>query len=237
MAAGQNPSTRGCPAPVASVLVALLSSGVEVTPSAHGRLRGSDVDLADFCASLQVSTQSLASTASGADAASMIRIPDPGMEAFYRRLIGALLARTETAQPFPHLPTIIRAMIWDFLARTAGSADITLWFGCDSPIAASAPLLSVSGTPSLKDSSACVVFGGYHDFMREVQIWPIPFDSVDRFARQGDTWRRLRDSGRALLLSRMHGGAALGSGGAILWASRGCIRPSRPPPDRHVLVG
>jgi hypothetical protein len=117
------------------------------------------------------------------------------MEAFYRRLIGALLARTETTQPFPHLPTIIRAMIWDFLARTAGSPDITLWFGCDSPIAAAAPLLSLSSTPSLEDTNVCIVFRGYRDFKREAQIWPIPFDPADGFDRQGDAWSGLRDTG------------------------------------------
>jgi hypothetical protein len=125
----------------------------------------------------------------------MIRISDPGMEAFYRRLIGALLARTKMAQPFPHLPTIIRAMIWDFLARTAGSGDVTLWFGCDSPIAATAPLLSVGGSPSLEDSNACVVFRGYSNFTREVQVWPIPFAATDGFAPQEDAWRRLRATG------------------------------------------
>jgi hypothetical protein len=156
------------------------------------------VDLADFCAGLQVSTQSLASTASGADALRMIRIPDPGMEAFYRRLIGALLARAETTQPFPHLPTIIRAIIWDFLARTTGSADITLWFGCDSPIAAAAPLLSLSSTPSLEGTNACVVFRGYRDFKRDAQISPIPFDPADGFDGQRVAWSRLREAGGQL---------------------------------------
>jgi hypothetical protein len=117
------------------------------------------------------------------------------MEAFYRRLIGALLARTEMAQPLPHLSTIIRAMIWDFLARTAGSPEITLWFGCDSPIAAAAPLLSSSSTPSLEDTNLCIVFRGYRDSKREAQIWPIPFDPADGFDGQGDAWSRLRDTG------------------------------------------
>jgi hypothetical protein len=157
--------------------------------------RGTEVNLASFCAGLQVSTQPLARTATGVDALAMIRIPDPGMEAFYRRLIGDLLARTETTQPFPHLPTIIRAMIWDFLARTGGSPEITLWFGCDSPIAAAAPLLSSGSTLSLKDTGVCVVFRGYRDFKREAQIWPMPFDPADGFARQRDEWGRLRNTG------------------------------------------
>ena len=181
--------------PVSSVRVALLSCAVGVIPSAHSSSRGSEVDLANFCAGLRVSTPSLASMASGTDAATMIRIPDPGMEAFYRRLIGALLARTETTQPFPHVPTIIRAMIWDFLARTTGSSDMTLWFGCDSPITAAAPLLSLSSTPSLEDTDVCVVFRGYRDFKREAQIWPIHFDPQDGFDRQEDAWSGLRSTG------------------------------------------
>ena len=153
------------------------------------------MDLANFCAGLQVSTQPLASTASGAHALTAIRIPDPGMEAFYRRLIGALIARTETTQPFPHAPTIIRAMIWDFLARTTGSPEITLWFGCDSPITAAAPLLSSSSTPNFEDTNVCIGFRGYRDAEREVQIWPIPFDPEDGFAGQRDEWSRLKDTG------------------------------------------
>jgi len=120
------------------------------------------------------------------------------MEAFYRRLIGALLARAERTQPFPHLPTIIRAIIWDFLARTTGSADITLWFGCDSPIAAAAPLLSLSSPPNLEDPNACVVFRGYRDFKRDAQISPIPFDPADGFDLQRAAWTRLRETGGQL---------------------------------------
>src|SRR4051812_13144671 len=104
--------------PVPLVRVGLLPCVIGVISSAQSNGRGSEVDLAYFCAGLQVSRQPLARTASGADALTMIRIPDPGMEAFYRRLIGALLVTTEMTQPFPHVPTIIRAMIWDFLART-----------------------------------------------------------------------------------------------------------------------
>lgn len=140
----------------------------------------------------------MASAASGVDAAAMVRVADPGMEAFYRRLILDLLARTETAQPFPHLPTIIRAMIWDFVARTTGSGDITLWFGCDSPVAAAAPLLSSSTVPSREDTNVCIVFHGYRDFTREVQIASIPFDPANGFEGQGDEWRRLRGSGAQL---------------------------------------
>ena len=153
------------------------------------------MDFATFCGGLEVSTQALARTASGADALTMIRIPDPGMEAFYRRLIGALLARTEMAQPFPHLSTITRAMIWDFLARTAGSADITLWFGCDSPIVAAAPLLSLSSTPSVEDTNVCVVFRGYHNFGREAEISPILFDPAYGFDGLGGAWTGLRVTG------------------------------------------
>jgi len=120
------------------------------------------------------------------------------MEKFYRRLMGGLLAATERTQPSPRLPTIIRAMIWDFAARTANPADFTLWFGCDSPITASAPLLS-SGSPlSLENTDVCILFGGYRDFKRETQIWPMPFDPEDEFARQRDAWRGLRPKGGQL---------------------------------------
>ena len=59
-------------------------------PEARG---GSKVDLATFCAGPQVSSQPPTHTASGADALTTLRLPDPGMEKFYRRLMGALLAR------------------------------------------------------------------------------------------------------------------------------------------------
>jgi hypothetical protein len=156
------------------------------------------VDLATFCAGLQVSAQSPTRTASGVDALTTLRIPDAGMEQFYRGLMGALLAKTETTQPSPSLPSLIRAMIWDFAARTADPADITLWFGCDSPIAAAAPLLSSGRTPSLEDTNVCIVFRGYRDFKREAQLWPIPFDPADGFTRQRDAWRRLRTTGGML---------------------------------------
>ena len=89
-------------------------------------------------------------------------------------------------------------MIWDFAARTANPADITLWFGCDSPITASAPLLSSGSPPSLEDTDVCILFRGYRDFKREAQVWPIPFDPADGFARQRDAWRRLRPTGGQL---------------------------------------
>jgi hypothetical protein len=156
------------------------------------------LDLATFCAGLQVSSQLPTHTASGADALTILRLPDPGMEKFYRRLMGTLLASLKATEPSPRLPSIIRAMIWDFAARTANPADITLWFGCDSPITASAPLLSSGSQPSLEDSHVYILFGGYRDFKREAQIWPIPFDPADEFARQGDAWRRLRRTGGQL---------------------------------------
>lgn len=153
------------------------------------------MDLATFCAGLEVSGQS---PAHAPDALTAIRIPDPGMEAFYRGLMGALLARTETTQPSPSLPSMIRAIFWDFAARTTHPADITLWFGCDSPMTAAAPLLSAGNTPGLEDTDFCVVFRGYHDFKREAQIWPIPFDPASGFARLGDSWRGLRTTGGQL---------------------------------------
>jgi hypothetical protein len=120
------------------------------------------------------------------------------MEKFYRGLMGALLARTEMTQPAPDLPSIIRAMIWDFAARTAHPADITLWFGCDSPISAAAPRLSLGSAPTLDDTHVCIVFRGYCDFKRDAQVWPIPFDPAEGFAHQRDAWGRLRATGGQL---------------------------------------
>ena len=125
------------------------------------------MDLATFCAGLQVSSQSPTHTTSGGDALTTLRLPDPGMEKFYRGLMGTLLARMKATHPSPSLPSIIRAMIWDFAARTANPADLTLWFGCDSPITASAPLLSSGRPPSLKDTDVCILFGGYRGSSRE----------------------------------------------------------------------
>lgn len=136
-------------------------------------------------------------TASGADTLAAIRIPDPGMESFYRGLMSVLLSKLGRTQPSPDLPSIIRAMVWDFAARTANPADMTLWFGCDSAIAAAAPLLS-SGTPSLEETNVCIVFRGYAEFKRQADVWPIPLDPEEGFARQQAAWSRLRTTGGLL---------------------------------------
>src|SRR3954453_14148125 len=112
------------------------------------------MDLATFCEGLEVASEPPL-TAQGADALTAIRISDPGMDAFYRGLMGRL-AKTGTTRPSACLRTIIRAMIWDFAARTPHPADITLWFGFDSPIAAAAPLSSSGKAPDLEDTNVCI---------------------------------------------------------------------------------
>ena len=158
------------------------------------------------------------------------------MEHFYRRLLGALLARTEATQPSPRLPSIIRAMTWDFVARTTGPGDITLWFGCDSPIAAAAPLLCSGSIPSREDTNVSIVFGGYREFKRDGP------GLADTLRSGGRLHESTRDVGtpkayrRAALLCRLLGSSARRSHGEIVQPPRRGIRPSCPPSPRHLLV-
>jgi hypothetical protein len=153
------------------------------------------------------------------------------MDAFYRGLMGALITEAETMQPPPDLPSIIRAMIWDFAARTANPADITLWFGCDSPIAAAAPLLSSGIAPRFEDINVCIVFRGYRDFKREAQVWPIPFDPAEGFADQRHAWKRLRATG-GLLYSVAYSAAVPID---VMASSFRCLVEVSAPPDLLLL--